>query len=149
MIRARRIAAAQLSLVAALSAYLLQAGPARANLPAAPDLAPQTEEGDLWAAECVATFGSDRRCTERALSAGKPGGILQAGRFVLLLLDGRILAQSCSGPPPARVRASGVLHQGSRAMTVFSLSALCEGNWQVVDLPFSGIQGNGTESGNE
>lgn len=141
--------AARLSVSAALVACLASAGSARAEAGSDPALIPHTEEGDLWAAECMATSGSDKRCTDSALRAGKPGGLLTGSRFVLLLLDGRILAGSCNGQTPSRLRASGALHLGDRAMTVFSLAALCGGTWQVVDLPFSGVLGNGTESGNE
>jgi hypothetical protein len=118
----------------------------------APGLAPDTVDGDLWAAECLAAPQATADCNRRALQEGKPGGLLIApGRFTLLLLDGRILRHSCPqlGLPPSRMRARGFLHKDGRAMSVVQLLALCGKSWQSVNLPYSGTEGAAAEVGNE
>lgn len=115
-------------------------------------LAPDTIDGALWAAECLAVPRAAADCNRRALQDGKPGGILTSlAHFTLLLLDGRILRHSCpqTGLQPERVQARGLLHQDGQAMSVVQLRAQCGASWQVVNLPYSGTEGPGVEVGNE
>jgi hypothetical protein len=115
-----------------------------------PFLAPDSVEGTLWAAECLALPVPAEACNLQALSAAKPGGVLAAKGFTLLLLDSRLLLRTCVAQHgQGRLRASGLLHEGSTAMTVFRLEEDCGAGWQVVDLPYSGVSGGGAEGGDE
>jgi hypothetical protein len=115
------------------------------------ELAPDTVEGTLWGAECIATPGPLEGCSNAAFAEGKPGGILAGGRFTVLLVDGHALVNACGAgrASPIPIRAQGVLHAGGVAMSVFRLEASCETGWVVVDLPYSGVAGSGPEGGDE
>lgn len=133
---------------AALLAVWSSAAAAQDALPA--DLAPHAVEGDLWAADCLGQAPVARDCNRRALQSGKPGGLLAArGAFTLLLLDGRVLAHGCTGQPPTRLRARGLLVLERRALYVFRLQALCGERWQVMNLPYGGSEGASIEVGNK
>ena len=130
---------------------LLTSSPTAAREWTARQLAPDRVEGRLWAAECVGTAGADSRCTLAALRAGKPGGILTEHGFTLLLVDGRVLLRTCVDEKrePVRLRASGVLHASGFAMTVFRLEQDCGAGFSTVDLPHSGVAGDGAIGGDE
>ena len=125
------------------------AAPASDELPEY--LAPDSTEGALWAAECVATPKARTECNGPALSEGKPGGLLTNDRFTLLLIDGRILARTCAAlsGKSGRLKAAGFAHADRGAMTVFRLEEDCGEGWKVVDLPHSGATGGGAEGGDE
>src|SRR5258708_7044480 len=64
-------------------------------------------EGELWAADCLVN-ADEAICTRQALQKGEPGGVLNNGKFTVLLVDGRVLAGSCDlAKGSARIRATG------------------------------------------
>lgn len=150
MIASRRIA---LGLAAALQlsrgATVCAATPPAADLRIALDV----KQGTVWAAECLALPRPSPDCNRRAMQAGKPVGVLEAGRFTVLLLDSRVLAGLCAAPlPPSQplpVLVQGLVHRQGLAMTVFQVSANCGSGYQVVDLPYSGVSIPGAEGGDE
>ncbi|TMQ02382.1 MAG: hypothetical protein E6J91_52270 [Deltaproteobacteria bacterium] len=93
--------------------------------PLSQDLAPDRIEGTLAAAVCVGSGDRTPGCVQRALAAGQPGGIRDDRRFTMLLVDGRILGRTCAARGTGRLRASGVLHRGGVAMSLFRLEQDC------------------------
>jgi hypothetical protein len=124
-----------------------------ANRTAAQGIAPVVSkiDGSLWAAECVALPQADLACNSNALRVGRPGGILREGKFTILLVDGRLLAAPCEGSAtvPARVQATGRLHASGAALTPVQIERWCGGDWQAVDLPYSGTAAQGAGGGDE
>lgn len=113
------------------------------------DLAPDVIEGTLAAAACVGSGDPQPACSQRALAAGQPGGVLDRRRFTTLLVDGRILARTCAARAGGRLRASGVLHRGGLAMSVVRLEEDCGQGWTTVDLPHAGTLAGGALGGDE
>jgi hypothetical protein len=128
---------------------LLVAVGAAAGEPFTRDLAPDVVEGPVRAAECVGSGDQTPACTQRALTAGQPGGILDGQRFTVLLVDGRILARTCAAGSGGRLRASGVLHQNGFEMSLARLEQDCGQGWFTVDVPHAGTLAEGAAGGDE
>jgi len=128
---------------------LLAAVGIAAGDPLSQDLAPDRIEGTLAAAVCVGSGDRTPGCVQRALAAGQPGGIRDDRRFTMLLVDGRILGRTCAARGTGRLRASGVLHRGGVAMSLFRLEQDCGQGWTVVDLPHTGTVVSGAAGGDE
>lgn len=120
-----------------------------AGEPLTPKLAPDVIEGTLAAAACIVERDSQPACSQRALAAGQPGGVVDRRRFTTLLVDGRILARSCAARTGGRLRVSGVLHRNALAMSVIRLEQDCGRGWTTVDLPHAGTLADGAIGGDE
>lgn len=128
--------------------FLLVVSRGATGQPLPRELAPDVIEGPLIAATCVDSR-SIAACNQHALSAGQPGGVVAGRQFTMLLIDGRILARTCAASTKGRLRASGILHRGGFAMSVFRLEQDCGSGWAIVDLPHTGTLADGPGGGDE
>jgi hypothetical protein len=99
-----------------------------------------TAEGELRPA--AALFGPPPAAGKAAdpLADGGPGGLWADDKFVLLLVDGRVLAKLRAAlPGPATlVRARGIAHDKGRAIDPVRIEYKVDGEWVAFDLPRSG-----------
>lgn len=127
---------------------LLAPAGSAAGQPLRSDVAPDVIEGTLVAAACVDSKQISA-CNQHTLVTGQPAGLMMERRFTMLLIDGRILAQTCTISTPGKLRISGILHRGGLAMSVFRIEQNCGQGWTVVDLPHTGTLAQGAGGGDE
>jgi hypothetical protein len=136
--------------IAVVAAALVAARAALPSAGAGPGDGLVTVEGELRPA--AALFGPLPDGKPWApVEAGEPGGVWADGRFVLLLVDGRVLARlgAALPDPAAPVRVRGIVHDNGRAVTPVRIEYRSAGGWVVFDLPRSGTLAPAVLEGDE
>ncbi len=102
-------------------------------------------EGELHSAASLFadnnTDGTQRAKLDRAaLNNGLPGGVVANGKFIVLLVDGRVLGklQAALAEDSNAIRVQGIMHDGGRSLTPGRIEYRSAGNWRPFDLPVSG-----------
>jgi hypothetical protein len=109
-----------------------------------------TIEGELRSATSL--FGETKPKEKTSpLAAGEPGGVLVEDRFVLLLVDGRVLAklEAVLPTPDTVVRVRGISHDTGRSLTPVRIEYKSGDGWRVFDLPLSGTLAPSVLGGDE
>lgn len=98
-------------------------------------------EGELRSAASLFAAGTRTPALDRAaLAKGLPGGVLAGKKFVLLLVDGRVLGKLYAALPEDAnaVRVQGIVHDAGRSMTPERIEYKKSGGWKRFDFPLSG-----------